>query len=222
MNGVVGGPSGVSWTIPTAAAVVDACGVLEQQLGLVLAERPLVDDVRAHHREAGRAAARLALERAGAGTVEITQHEADGRPRWPLGWTGSISHGCGHAVAAVTAIARHRGVGIDIERSGALGFDEAMLVLDAVEREEVSATDDPARLSTLIWSAKESAFKAWSSMADGLAADVDPADIHVDVALEVGEIAAFASGRLSHVPRVHPLHGRFVAVDEAIMTVLVA
>jgi len=112
-------------------------------------------------------------------------------------------------------------MGIDLEQAGALPAEDAALVLSAGERARLDSHPDPDALATVLWSAKEAAFKAWSTALGGLA-DVDPVEIVVvpdDAAAAfatTGAVSSFAvqaAGALA--PRVGPigdLHG-FVHVS---------
>jgi len=107
------------------------------------------------------------------------EHEADGRPCWPAGWTGSVSHRAGVTIALLRRAGPGVAVGVDVEETGALSVAEAALVLSPAELEDCRAAADPAAHATVTWSVKEAAFKAWSTVAGGLAG-VDPLDIAVD------------------------------------------
>jgi len=67
-------------------------------------------------------------------------------------------------------------VGIDLEVAAVLDLEDAEFVLDQDELRFASL--EPGRLPTLLWSAKESAFKAWSA-AKGIQG-VDPRTIHIE------------------------------------------
>jgi 4'-phosphopantetheinyl transferase EntD len=219
-----------------------ACGV-----ALVFAE--VREPGRAGDTAAGRRAASAALDRLDAdapglagGTIaghtagrgEIGRHD-DGRPAWPAGLTGSIAHAGGLAVAAVARPVRtaaadpvrsagERAVGVDVEVAGALPAADAALVLDPGERAEVAQSPHPDRLATLLWSAKEAAYKAWHTATDGGLVGVDPVDIHVELvhsgpagrtdpppAAGVGRVRATAAGRLAaEAEPVGDLHGWWV------------
>jgi 4'-phosphopantetheinyl transferase EntD len=56
-----------------------------------------------------------------------------------------------------------------------------LIVLSTAERLLLESRADPDALAAVLWSAKESAFKAWSAAMGGLP-DVDP--IEIEVALE--------------------------------------
>ncbi|MEU0399852.1 4'-phosphopantetheinyl transferase superfamily protein [Streptomyces sp. NPDC006197] len=108
---------------------------------------------------AGRRAAAEALAAAGSAD-RIVPREADGRPRFPRGFAGSISHTERRAVAVVVPGAE--AVGVDIE-SAAVSPRMAAFVLSEHERRTLLA---PAGGYTArdLFTAKEAAFKALSSM----------------------------------------------------------
>ena len=148
----------------------------------------------------------------------VVGREADGRPRWPAGWTGSIAHSDGLAVAAVAPLRTHRAAGIDVERDGALPPDDAAMVLADREQRWVAAQSDAAAAATLLWSAKEAAFKAWATAAGGLDG-VDPVDIAVRAA-PTGTLVAEATGPLT-ARTSGPLAGAFAVAAGRVVTVLV-
>jgi len=107
------------------------------------------------------------------------------------------------------------GIGIDVEAAGALEVDDAVGVLDLDERSAATSAED----ATLRWSAKESAFKAWSMVSGGLDR-VDPRDLHADPAID-GELTVTATGALRGRVRPIVLHGRWDRCDDAVLTALV-
>ena len=193
--------------------VAEAVSALGSEVGATIGAARVAGTERIAERTAGLDAARQAFDLAGATGLEVLGHEADGRARWPEGWTGSISHAGGVAVAAVTPTAERRGIGIDIEEVGALDPTDAELVLDPSERAAVAAAADPAALATLIWSAKEAAFKAWSNAGGGMAG-IDPVEIHVEIdpASRLVSVHPSASLVLAY-PAAVPMTGIFTTVD---------
>jgi 4'-phosphopantetheinyl transferase EntD len=194
--------------------VAEAAARLGSELGAALAVVPVGGSDRRAQRAAGLDAARQAFARSGADGLEVLGHEPDGRPRWPSGWTGSISHTGSYAVAAVTRTQERAGIGIDIEATGALDSADAALVLDPDERAAVDSATDPSALATLIWSAKEAAFKAWATAGGGLHG-IDPVEIHVDVDLVRRVIDVRPTGQLAieHAAAT-PLTGSFTTIDD--------
>ncbi|MFD8011490.1 4'-phosphopantetheinyl transferase superfamily protein [Streptomyces sp. NPDC058955] len=108
---------------------------------------------------AGRRAAAEALAAAGSADRTVPR-ETDGRPRFPRGYAGSISHTDRRAVAVVVPGAE--AVGVDIE-SAVVDARVAAFVLAERERRTLLA---PAGGYTAreLFTAKEAAFKALSSM----------------------------------------------------------
>jgi len=141
---------------------------LGRTLGVAVATEPVTGASRRAERQAGMVAVRSAFVAAGARRdLGVVRHEQDGRPCWPTGWTGSIAHTATHAVAAVSAVGVHDAVGIDIEERRGLSLDDAALVLHVDEHDVASRSTDPSDTATLLWSAKEAAFKAWSTASGG-------------------------------------------------------
>ena len=111
---------------------------------------------------AGRALRRLLGPEASKGEIV---GDDDDVPRWPEGVVGSISHGAGFGFAAVAADDRYRGLGVDVERvvsarqAGRLGarvLNEGEMSL----RQGGAGGLTEAEMFTLVFSAKESAYKA--------------------------------------------------------------
>ncbi|MGA9592604.1 MAG: 4'-phosphopantetheinyl transferase superfamily protein [Candidatus Acidiferrales bacterium] len=109
----------------------------------------------------GRAAARLALRRAGCAYSPAILQGPDREPLWPAGFAGSITH-CGEwAVAAVAAQRRVRAIGIDLEDVDAVQRGEiAETVCSEAELKWVADTKDSPQKLAMIFSAKESIYKA--------------------------------------------------------------
>jgi hypothetical protein len=142
-----------------------------------LALRTVPGRGRSAEREAATDAARAALVDAGSRDPGDVERAADGRPLWPQGWTGSITHADGTALAVACRTAARAAVGVDLEVNGALASEDAWPVLSASEREILRSGVDP----TWLWSAKEAAFKAWSHGTGGLLGPVDPTEIVVEL-----------------------------------------
>jgi 4'-phosphopantetheinyl transferase EntD len=205
-------------TAAVASGIYQRAAAIGDRLGLTIAVVAVDGAGRATEHAAGRVAARAAFSAAGAAGLAVLGAEPDGRPTWPSGWAGSISHGAGFAVAAVSR--RHRAVGIDVERSGALSVEDAELVLSRPELEFAAEADEPAVVATVIWSAKEAAFKAWSGACGGLHG-VDPVEILIHADVHAGTLRARAGHGFSGGPAVHgQLDGGFATVGEVLLTVV--
>jgi 4'-phosphopantetheinyl transferase EntD len=151
-------------------------------------------------RAAGREAATEALHRVGGAVAPgAAGHHDDGRRRWPAGYTGSIAHahGWAAAVAAVVGPDRRLGLGIDLERAGALTAADAAVVLTPGEAAAAASAADPDDTATRLWCCKEAAFKAWSNAAGGLGG-VEPDQVVVALSdgPDRGEWTAAATGAL--------------------------
>jgi 4'-phosphopantetheinyl transferase EntD len=106
---------------------------------------------------AGRAAARLALERLGLPGHAVPQGP-DRAPIWPAGLTGTITHS---ATACLAAARRGPGgLGLDLEPDEDLPADLWDEVLSTEERRWAETQNQPGRAARLVFSAKEAAFKA--------------------------------------------------------------
>jgi 4'-phosphopantetheinyl transferase EntD len=114
--------------------------------------------LRAEEFRLGRCAAAQALRAVGVEEVSVPS-DAVGRPVWPVGVTGSISHSRAVAVAAVTTSPASLGLGVDLE--------DLPLDLGAPESELICGPDELARLAAApadavgwVFGAKEALFKA--------------------------------------------------------------
>ncbi|MFC0597659.1 4'-phosphopantetheinyl transferase superfamily protein [Streptomyces palmae] len=113
---------------------------------------------------AGRCAARRALAGAALPVAEIPY--VGRRPRLPAGSVGTISHSGGLAIALAASDRHFRALGCDLELRG-LPWAAAHLVLTAGEQEWARGAASPARAERLlleVFSAKESAFKAYCAL----------------------------------------------------------
>lgn len=174
----------------------------------------------------GRRAASAALATLGAPALAVGDRQADGRPRWPDGTTGSISHSAGLVVAVVAPSARVQALGVDVEQVDGLGLDDAAFVLDDAELAAAArSTRGGACGATLRWSAKEAAYKAWCELLGGAVPPVDPqADLHVEAG-EDGSLHVRAAGPLGAAvvasgPAGQSLRGRWCELPGAVTTVL--
>ena len=111
----------------------------------------------------GRDCARAALARLGLPPSPIVPGER-GAPRWPPGMTGSITHCDGYRAAAVARRRDILTVGVDAEPAGPLPEGVLALISLAAERDqlaELAASAAGVCWDRLLFSAKESVYKAW-------------------------------------------------------------
>jgi 4'-phosphopantetheinyl transferase EntD len=108
---------------------------------------------------AGRTCARRALARLGyPGFPVLTGPRRE--PLWPPGVVGAITHCRGYCAAAVARRSDVRSLGIDAEVRGPLPAGVADLVCTAPERRWAAALPGD-HWGTVVFSAKESVYKAW-------------------------------------------------------------
>jgi 4'-phosphopantetheinyl transferase EntD len=121
------------------------------------------DPVRRSEFAAGRAVARAALARLGAAAGPILPGRA-GEPRWPDGVVGSITHCAGYRACAVAPARDLAAIGIDAEPCLPLAGNLLAAVAPDAERAwlaELSAAGPGTPWDRVLFSAKESAYKAW-------------------------------------------------------------
>lgn len=151
--------------LPEAAAVAEARGETDRQ-ALLPEEEALVGravEKRRAEFAGGRACARTALALLDCDPAPILAGER-GEPLWPAGVVGSITHCAGYRGAAVARAAELRSVGIDAEPHAPL--PDGLLGDIAWEEElphlsELSRLDPTLHWDRLLFSAKESVYKAW-------------------------------------------------------------
>lgn len=133
---------------------------------LFAAEEALVQEAAAGRRQEfgwARACARAALARFGVPPAAIPRG-GGGEPVWPAGFVGSISHCPELCVAAVARSSHFVAVGADVEPTGGPLMPGVSRAFTApAERHWLAVTDLPDA-ERLLFSVKESAYKAWYSM----------------------------------------------------------
>jgi 4'-phosphopantetheinyl transferase EntD len=115
----------------------------------------------------GRHCARAALGALGLRPAPILRGEA-GAPVWPPGVVGSITHCAGYRAAAVAQAGDLASIGIDAEPDQALTAPVTALVAGPAERARLRdlAVEAPGVCwDRLLFSAKESVYKAWFPLA---------------------------------------------------------
>jgi len=124
-------------------------------------------DKRRREFTAGRWCARQALVRLGRPVVPIPS-SPDRQPQWPPGVVGSITHCAGYRAAALAHDRDLHTIGIDAEPHGPLpdGVLRAVALPDEQDRLARLSADEPGvHWDRLLFSAKESVFKAWYPLA---------------------------------------------------------
>jgi len=163
---------------------------------------------------AGRACARRALALLGAPVCALPA-DADRVPRWPAEVAGSITHALDYVAAAVAWQRDHRSLGIDAELLGRVEPGLEHLIATAGERDWLAAHPEPRRdeLRTLLFSAKEAAFKAQFPLTREM---VDFLDASVVVWEAQGAFEVTFHARALHA--LPPVPGRFAIGAGRIVT----
>jgi 4'-phosphopantetheinyl transferase EntD len=141
---------------------------MDPSYALLPREAELVSDRAAEKRRAeftlGRAAAAQALQKLGFNPAPPVLRGSGREPVWPKGVIGSITHSEGWAIAVVARKDSARSVGIDLQLLGKeRRSDISRYVCTTREAEWLAAQNETvrARLSTALFSAKESVYKAF-------------------------------------------------------------
>jgi 4'-phosphopantetheinyl transferase EntD len=142
-----------------------------------------------------------------------------GAPRWPRGVVGSMTHCAGYRAAAVALTSDIRSLGIDAEPHAPLPEG----ILDAIalpsERKRVKMAGE-RHWDRLLFSAKESVFKAWFPMTDRELGFED-ADIEIHGGYE-DEEGTFTAHLLRSAPAVlRDFAGRWLISDGIVVTAVV-
>ena len=166
------------------------------------AEEALVAGAAAKRRRefaTGRHCARRALAGLGVAPAPVLRGEM-GAPRWPAGIVGSITHCAGYRAAAVARARDVLTTGVDAEPDEGLPAGVLDLVALPGERERLhalSAAEPGTCWDRLLFSAKESVYKAWFPLT-GRWLGFHDADITIDAAggtFDVRLLAAAADDR---------------------------
>ncbi len=110
--------------------------------------------------------ARTAMARLGVEPTALPKGDK-GAPQWPRGLVGSMTHTDGYRAAALGFALQVRSVGIDAEQNGPLPEGVLGSVSLATERDRIAALDGAGagppgvHLDRVLFSAKESTYKAW-------------------------------------------------------------
>jgi 4'-phosphopantetheinyl transferase EntD len=154
--------------------------------GLYPEERQLVDravDRRRAEFATVRHCARLALAELGRPPAPILSGER-GAPQWPAGVVGSMTHCDGYRAAVLAEQSRAASVGVDAEPHGPLPDGVLRLVARPEELDrldELSAEDPDRRWDRLLFTMKESVYKAWFPLT-GRWLDFQQASVRIDPA----------------------------------------
>jgi 4'-phosphopantetheinyl transferase EntD len=183
-------------------------------------EEPLVARaVEKRRREftAGRTCARRALARLGWTDFPVLVGSRR-EPLWPPGVVGAITHCHGYCAAAVARVTDVRSLGIDAELRGPLPAGVAELVCTEPERRWAAALPGD-HWGMLVFSAKESIYKAWYPVARRWLGYRD-AELTVEPERRSYSARILLRGAEDVFPW-NPLSGRFSVDDERVFTAVV-
>lgn len=205
---------------PLMSALLPSCVECEELIGAVIPapvtpeeEATLARAVEKRRREfaLGRQCARAALGRLGFPPVSILPGPKR-QPMWPAGVVGSITHCSGYCAAALARRADLPGLGIDAELARPLSEGVVERIARPEEREWVAtqpASGTPWEM--LLFSAKESVYKAWFPMTGTW---LGFEDVRIDVDAAAQSFAAYLT--CAGGPRV--FHGRYRIHEGRILT----
>ncbi|HZM76903.1 MAG TPA: 4'-phosphopantetheinyl transferase superfamily protein [Candidatus Limnocylindrales bacterium] len=147
--------------VPASAAVAEAFGDLPDAVLLGEEERLIDRAIASRRREftTVRHCARQAMTRLGINPVPVLR-DPKGAPLWPEGVVGSMTHCAGYRAAVLAPATALPSIGIDAEPNAPLPKGVARLVMSPAEREALHSNGDVA-WDRLLFSAKESIYKAW-------------------------------------------------------------
>lgn len=208
--------------LPDAVVAVEAEGWMWTSPLLPEEEACVRDAAPRRRREfaAGRACARLALERLGLPAPALGVGP-DRAPLWPAGTVGSISHCRDYCAAAVAREDDVRGLGIDAETAGRITPALAGRILRPEEDEGIAELDPGVPWPGVLFSAKEAFYKCYVPLTgfrpgfrDVAVEVLDPEGGRFAVELRRAD-APSAAGR-------RRLHGRFALDGPRILAAVVA
>ena len=142
-------------------------------------------------------------------------------PLWPAGVVGSITHCPGYRAAAVARSAELAGLGIDAEPHGPLPegvAEQVVLPAERVQLARLAATHPGIRWDRVLFSAKESVYKAWYPMT-GRWLGFDEAHLSFDPAASAFRARILVDGRrVDGGTPLTELRGRFLIQRDLVLT----
>lgn len=209
------GPGVLERILPDAAVVVATTG--EREVELSPEEEAAVGDaVEKRRREfvTARACARAALARLGYPNQPVPAG-GRGEPLWPAGVVGSITHCAGYRACAVAPASELLTIGVDAELGKPL---PAGLIGDVALPEErrwverASAEDPTVSWDRLLFSIKESIYKAWFPLAQSWLGFED-AGVAVDRSRGTFSASLLVPGPTLGGRKLDGFAGRWLAAD---------
>lgn len=156
---------------------------------------------------AGRFCARGALQKFGVPPLPIPQGLYR-EPLWPTGFVGSITHSFGYAAAVVARKTTLQSVGIDVEPREDLPTGVLDLIATTRDRRHMESLPRRMCWDRLLFSVKESVFKAWFPLTHCW---LDFDDVHVTFGWDIDSFTANIEPRSIRISAGCPsvIHGRY-------------
>jgi 4'-phosphopantetheinyl transferase EntD len=137
-------------------------------------------------------------------------------PLWPTGIIGSITHCTGYRAAAVARTTEVLTIGIDAEPHAAIPDRVELRILDDAERAWIASAPSGIHWDRLIFSAKESVYKAWYPLAQTWLGFED-----ARIAIDPVAGAFHATLLIDPPPGVPPgFDGRYLVEDGLVVTAI--
>jgi enterobactin synthetase component D / holo-[acyl-carrier protein] synthase len=166
-----------------------------------------------------RVCARRAMARAGLEAVPVVPGP-DGAPTWPPGIVGSMTHCDGYRACALAPSDAIAALGIDAEPHLALPSEVAPMVTNAAERAELDGLSRKApdiRWDRILFSAKESVYKAWYP-ATGRWLGFEEAEVRLDPSAGTFSATLLVPGPIVGGTRLDSYQGRWTVGSGLIIT----
>ncbi|WP_089155841.1 4'-phosphopantetheinyl transferase family protein [Micromonospora sp. NBS 11-29] len=166
-----------------------------------------------------RRCAREALARLGYAPAPIRSGPRR-EPLWPAGVVGSITHCAGYRAAAVAPADAVAGLGIDAEPHAPLPDGVADAVTTAAEPARLAglrAADPTVHWDRLLFSAKESVYKAWFPLT-GRWLGFEDAELTIEPAGRFAARVLVDGARTDGGPPLRVLDGRWLVADGLVVT----
>lgn len=214
-------PSAVHALLPPEVVVVEADSPRMWEEGLQPKEEAYVAravDKRRREFRAGRNCAKRALALLGARASPLLPGEQR-EPGWPPGVVGSITHVDGYCAAAVAWSDHVSGLGIDAEIHAPLPEGVTDLVCTPAEAVWMRSAPKAGGLywDSVIFSAKESVYKAWFPIAGGWL-DFAEAELLIDPPQGAFEVRLLVPPPVSRDGRPLKFRGRFAVAGRYVLT----
>jgi 4'-phosphopantetheinyl transferase EntD len=165
----------------------------------------------------GRICARAAMRKLGLDPAALPQG-AGREPVWPPGLVGSITHCRGYRAAAVARSDGYLGVGIDAEPNETLPPGVLNTVASPEERRWLETQDDQAiHWDRVLFSAKESVYKAWFPLARRWLGFED-AVLRIDLKAGRFEARLRAPGPMLNTGALTEISGRICVTNGLVLT----